>query len=193
MPDIPLEETEVIRHVAASHGLELVLLTTPTTPQARMQRIAQASEGFVYLVSLTGARRHMLCALVFCCACVCVRVWERERERVRALGRGSVRLLRVPTPPRFSATRARRQTNTLACAPAPAGVTGVRGTMEARVEGLIEQLKSVTDKAVCVGFGVSGPEQVRAVSLTTAGSGPRACLAARGRIAPLHSVPCLVR
>jgi tryptophan synthase alpha subunit len=29
-------------------------LTTPTTPQSRAKVIAQASEGFVYLVSLTG-------------------------------------------------------------------------------------------------------------------------------------------
>ena len=56
VPDIPLEETDSIRGVAAAHGLELVLLTTPTTPQARMQRIALASQGFVYLVSLTGVQ-----------------------------------------------------------------------------------------------------------------------------------------
>lgn len=28
------------------------------------------------------------------------------------------------------------------------------------MEGLIQSLKSQTDKPVCVGFGVSGPEQV---------------------------------
>lgn len=33
VPDIPLEETPEIRKVAEQHGLELVLLTTPTTPQ----------------------------------------------------------------------------------------------------------------------------------------------------------------
>jgi hypothetical protein len=32
--------------------------------------------------------------------------------------------------------------------------------MEGRVEGLIDQLHGITDKAVAVGFGVSGPEQV---------------------------------
>lgn len=41
-----------------------------------------------------------------------------------------------------------------------AGVTGQRTSMESRVEGLIDQLHSITDKAVAVGFGVSGPEQV---------------------------------
>ncbi len=34
--------------------------------------------------------------------------------------------------------------------------------MESRLEGLIEQLHSVTDKSIAVGFGVSGPAQVSA-------------------------------
>lgn len=55
VPDIPLEETPEIREVATTHGLELVLLTTPTTPKERMNAIAKDSQGFVYLVSITGA------------------------------------------------------------------------------------------------------------------------------------------
>ncbi len=54
VPDIPLEETEEIRKVATSYGLDLVLLATPTTPAARMAKIADATQGFVYLVSVTG-------------------------------------------------------------------------------------------------------------------------------------------
>ncbi len=54
MPDIPLEETEPVRRATAAAGLELVLLTTPTTPAERMGRIAALTEGFVYLVSVTG-------------------------------------------------------------------------------------------------------------------------------------------
>lgn len=54
VPDIPLEETGEIRDAATKAGLELILLTTPTTPRDRMQAIAKASQGFVYLVSVTG-------------------------------------------------------------------------------------------------------------------------------------------
>ncbi|KFM29262.1 Tryptophan synthase alpha chain [Auxenochlorella protothecoides] len=54
VPDIPLEEASAVADVAAAHGLELVLLTTPTTPPERMQAIARRSSGFVYLVSITG-------------------------------------------------------------------------------------------------------------------------------------------
>ena len=32
-----------------------VLLTTPTTPNERMEKIAQASEGFIYLVSFSDS------------------------------------------------------------------------------------------------------------------------------------------
>ncbi|KNA11141.1 hypothetical protein SOVF_137970 [Spinacia oleracea] len=59
VPDVPLEETEGLRKEALKYGIELVLLTTPTTPKDRMKAIVDASEGFVYLVSqvgVTGAR-----------------------------------------------------------------------------------------------------------------------------------------
>ncbi|KAL2934586.1 Tryptophan synthase alpha chain [Bienertia sinuspersici] len=59
VPDVPLEETEFLRKEALKYGIELVLLTTPTTPKDRMKAIVEASEGFVYLVSqvgVTGAR-----------------------------------------------------------------------------------------------------------------------------------------
>lgn len=61
VPDIPLEETGPVREVATAAGLELVLLTTPTTPIERMEAIAKVSQGFVYLVSVTGT------LLLSCC------------------------------------------------------------------------------------------------------------------------------
>ncbi|PWZ54376.1 Tryptophan synthase alpha chain, chloroplastic [Zea mays] len=62
VPDLPLEETALLRSEAIMHNIELVLLTTPTTPTDRMKGIAQASEGFLYLVSavgVTGARSNV--------------------------------------------------------------------------------------------------------------------------------------
>lgn len=37
------------------HEYMQVLLTTPTTPNERMEKIAQASEGFIYLVSFSDS------------------------------------------------------------------------------------------------------------------------------------------
>uniref|UniRef100_A0A2P2JZS7 Uncharacterized protein MANES_01G202100 n=1 Tax=Rhizophora mucronata TaxID=61149 RepID=A0A2P2JZS7_RHIMU len=54
VPDVPLEETELLRMEAIKNKIELVLLTTPTTPKERMKDIVEASEGFVYLVSSVG-------------------------------------------------------------------------------------------------------------------------------------------
>ena len=54
VPDIPMEEADKVSEVASRHGLELVMLTTPTTPRPRMHAIAERSKGFVYLVSVTG-------------------------------------------------------------------------------------------------------------------------------------------
>ena len=94
VPDLPLEEAEVLLKPAADHGIELTLLVAPTTPKERLVAIAQQSQGFIYLVSTTG-------------------------------------------------------------------VTGMRAQMESRVKDMILELRSVTDKPIGVGFGISQPEHAR--------------------------------
>ncbi|MEM6425457.1 MAG: tryptophan synthase subunit alpha [Cyanobacteria bacterium P01_D01_bin.128] len=54
VPDLPLEEVEALRQQALEAGIEITLLVAPTSPMARIQAIAQKSEGFIYLVSVTG-------------------------------------------------------------------------------------------------------------------------------------------
>jgi len=96
VPDIPLEETYDVSEIASKHGIELVLLSTPTTPVERAKKIAQATKGFVYLVSVTG-------------------------------------------------------------------VTGVQTNVATRVEQLVEELRSVTDKPIAVGFGVSEAKHAKQI------------------------------
>ena len=96
VPDLPLEEAERLSPSAQAHGLDLVLLVAPTTPADRMQRIASASRGFTYLVSVTG-------------------------------------------------------------------VTGERVSLESRVSSLVADLKGCCPIPVAVGFGISGPDQVKQV------------------------------
>lgn len=43
------------------------------------------------------------------------------------------------------------------------GVTGAESQVPPEVRGLVERIKSRTDKPVCVGFGISKPEHVRMV------------------------------
>ncbi|RCV40453.1 hypothetical protein SETIT_9G055000v2 [Setaria italica] len=54
VPDLPYAATCALRSEAMKNELELVLLTTPSTPEDRMKEITEASEGFVYLVSVSG-------------------------------------------------------------------------------------------------------------------------------------------
>ncbi|MEM0979299.1 MAG: tryptophan synthase subunit alpha [Cyanobacteria bacterium P01_H01_bin.58] len=92
VPDLPLEEVAAVTESAQSHGIEVILLVAPTSPKERIEAIARQSQGFIYLVSVTG-------------------------------------------------------------------VTGMRSEIQGRVQELLSELRSLTDKPVAVGFGVSQPEQ----------------------------------
>lgn len=54
VPDLPLEEADELLEAAASLGIELILLVAPTSSQTRIEAIANKSQGFIYLVSVTG-------------------------------------------------------------------------------------------------------------------------------------------
>lgn len=54
VPDLPIEECESLSKVATQHEFKLIQLVTPTTPRERAVRIAHASTGFLYCVSITG-------------------------------------------------------------------------------------------------------------------------------------------
>lgn len=96
VPDLPLEEAESLLKPASEIGIEVILLVAPTSPKQRIEAIAQQSQGFIYLVSVTG-------------------------------------------------------------------VTGMRTKVESRVEEILQQMRTVTDKPIGVGFGISKPEQAKQV------------------------------
>ncbi|PYN14757.1 MAG: tryptophan synthase subunit alpha, partial [Candidatus Rokuibacteriota bacterium] len=52
--DLPPEEAGPLAAEAGAAGLDLVHLVAPTSTPARMRLIARRSQGFVYVVSLTG-------------------------------------------------------------------------------------------------------------------------------------------
>ncbi|TAG98468.1 MAG: tryptophan synthase subunit alpha [Oscillatoriales cyanobacterium] len=96
VPDLPLEEAESLIKPANKLGIELTLLVAPTSPKSRIEAIALQSQGFIYLVSVTG-------------------------------------------------------------------VTGVRDGLDKRVKDLLQELRSVTEKPIGIGFGISTPEHARQV------------------------------
>lgn len=54
VPDLPFEESEEIRAALEARGLGLIQLVTPATPEQRLQKLSEASRGFVYAVTITG-------------------------------------------------------------------------------------------------------------------------------------------
>lgn len=52
--DLPPEEADDYLRGCAANGLQTVFIVAPTTPAARIQRIANATTGFIYYVSQEG-------------------------------------------------------------------------------------------------------------------------------------------
>ena len=96
--DLPYEESsELTQGWGKDDTFALIRLVAPTTPQARMRKIAEHASGFLYLVSKTG-------------------------------------------------------------------VTGSGGLDTEVVRRHVEELRSVSDLPICVGFGISEPVQARALA-----------------------------
>jgi tryptophan synthase alpha chain len=58
IPDLPPEEAEPLQQAAKQNGLALIFLIPPTTPEERIEQIAElvasGTGGFIYCVSLSG-------------------------------------------------------------------------------------------------------------------------------------------
>jgi tryptophan synthase alpha chain len=92
VPDLALEEASTLIQAAADFGIEVILLVAPTSSKERIEAIAKQSQGFIYLVSVTG-------------------------------------------------------------------VTGMRSQLQDRVKNLLTSMRSITDKPIGIGFGISTTEQ----------------------------------
>lgn len=97
IPDLPPEEGVELEISTRRHKLELVYLLTPTSTEERISLVAERSQGFIYLVSITG-------------------------------------------------------------------VTGARQALPPGLEGFVQRVRQRTSKPLCVGFGVSNPEQAGRVA-----------------------------
>ncbi len=52
--DLPPEEADEYRAAFSHHGLALISLASPTTPQARLERLCAQADGYLYYVSFAG-------------------------------------------------------------------------------------------------------------------------------------------
>jgi len=86
----------------------------------------------------------------------------------RVAGLALVRLVTPTTPPDRAEQIARRSTGFLYCV-SVAGVTGARTELPPGLIDRIEWLRTKTDVPILVGFGISGPDQARAVAAVADG------------------------
>lgn len=54
VPDLPMEEAAALLPACEEHGIALVPLVAPTTPDERLGRIGAEARGFLYTVSVVG-------------------------------------------------------------------------------------------------------------------------------------------
>ena len=54
VPDLPVEEAASLMESARRHALDTIFLAAPTSGDARLRKVARASRGFIYFVSITG-------------------------------------------------------------------------------------------------------------------------------------------
>jgi tryptophan synthase alpha chain len=54
IPDLPYEESADMRAALDRVGIALVQMVTPVTPESRLRMLCEASQGFVYAVTMTG-------------------------------------------------------------------------------------------------------------------------------------------
>ncbi|MHB8171339.1 MAG: tryptophan synthase subunit alpha [Thermincolia bacterium] len=97
IPDLPQEETYLIRPALAGSSVALIPLLAPTSTEDRIREITREARGFVYCVSVIG-------------------------------------------------------------------VTGIRQEVSADIDGFISTIRKYTDKPLGLGFGISTPEQAKAMA-----------------------------
>ena len=97
IPDLPPEEGAELEASTKKLNLDLIYLLAPTSTEERISLVAKKSQGFIYLVSLTG-------------------------------------------------------------------VTGARQSLPPELEDFVKRVRQRTHQPLCVGFGVSNPEQARRVA-----------------------------
>ena len=54
VPDLPYDESEDFRAALAPHGVGLIQMVTPVTRPERLRKLCEATQGFVYAVTMTG-------------------------------------------------------------------------------------------------------------------------------------------
>lgn len=169
--DGPVIQSSYTRALSAGFTLErLFSLAKAATARVRMPILAMASYSLMYR---RGIDRFVADAAAagltgFVVPDLPIEESDQLDAACRGAGLALVRLVTPTTPPDRAEAIARRSTGFLYCV-SVAGVTGARTELP---PGLIERvrwLRTKTDVPILVGFGISTPEQARAVAAVADG------------------------
>jgi tryptophan synthase alpha chain len=164
--DGPVIQASYTRALAAGLTLEGVFAAArQATARCSLPILAMASYSLIYR---RGIDRFVADALAAGLAGFVVPDLPLEESddldaACRAAGLALVRLVTPTTPPDRAAAIAKKSTGFLYCV-SVAGVTGARTDLPAGLVDRVRWLKTQTDVPILVGFGISSPEQARAVA-----------------------------
>ncbi|MFM8803165.1 MAG: tryptophan synthase subunit alpha [Planctomycetia bacterium] len=164
--DGPVIQSSYTRALAAGFTLErLFELSRVATQRVRVPILAMASYSLIFR---RGIDRFVGDAQAAGLAGFVVPDLPLEESdqldaACRQAGLALVRLVTPTTPPERAEAIARRSTGFLYCV-SVAGVTGARSELPAGLIERVQWLRTKTDVPLVVGFGISSPEQARAVA-----------------------------
>ena len=164
--DGPVIQSSYTRALATGFTLErLFELSRQATQRVKMPILAMASYSLIYR---RGIDRFVADAKAagltgFVVPDLPIEESDQLDAACRQAGLALVRLVTPTTPPERAEAIARKSTGFLYCV-SVAGVTGARTDLPAGLIERVEWLRTKTDVPILVGFGISSPEQARAVA-----------------------------
>jgi tryptophan synthase alpha chain len=164
--DGPVIQSSYTRSLAAGFTLErLFELSRAATQRVRMPILAMASYSLIFR---RGIDRFVADASAaglsgFVVPDLPIEESDQLDAACREAGLALVRLVTPTTPPERAEAIARRSTGFLYCV-SVAGVTGARTELPSGLIERVKWLRTKTDVPILVGFGISSPEQARAVA-----------------------------
>jgi tryptophan synthase alpha chain len=169
--DGPVIQSSYTRALAAGFTLErLFELSRQATQRVKMPILAMASYSLIYR---RGIDRFVADAKAagltgFVVPDLPIEESDQLDAACRQAGLALVRLVTPTTPPERAEAIARKSTGFLYCV-SVAGVTGARTDLPAGLIERVQWLRTKTDVPILVGFGISSPEQARAVAAVADG------------------------
>ncbi|MFM1902571.1 MAG: Tryptophan synthase alpha chain [Planctomycetota bacterium] len=163
--DGPVIQASYTRALAAGISLEQVFgIAREAATRVSMPMLAMASYSLVFR---RGIDRFVADAVAAGLAGFVVPDLPVEESddldaACRSAGLALVRLVTPTTPPERAAVIAEKSTGFLYCV-SVAGVTGARTELPPGLIDRVKWLRTQTDVPILVGFGISGPDQVKAV------------------------------